>query len=398
VKALFLSAGLAAAGCTASSNDIQIRPLADPGSKLGTNRGLLADATAQLNMGNVGLALEGFRKALREQPDSIAALGGIAACYDAMGRYDLSRLNYEAALAIAPSDPVLLNSFAASLDHQGKRSEAAAVRAEVAELASASEALDRTQAAPDEPVAPVAIAVRQLAPGPTVIQVKGPSVTVALPAARPVEAPRELPIPAPALRRAAVDLPSASAPRLEQLSRMSAASITVALPEASAAQAPLEVPIPAPMLRQVAVDLPQAQGPRLERLSPGVVALITIEQPRVQPRVVARTATSTTVRWVPVATAGVLGRPNIRLLNAARRQGLAARTRGYLLDRGWRKIEIGDATEMRERSIVFYPASRRTTGRSLAAQFGFASAVQRGDVLVVLLGRDAAGRAFQIRG
>ena len=358
IKALFVTAGLAATGCTTSASDIKIRPLADPGSKLGARNGLLADASAQLAIGNVGLAIEGFRKALREQPDSIAALGGLAACYDEMGRYDLSRLNYEAALAIAPTDPVLLNSFAASLERQGKRLEALAVRAEAAQLASAADALDRTQAEAEAPAAPIKVAavapaapirvaaVAQPAPAPVVI---GPSVTVTLPPPRPVEAPRE-------------------------------------------------VPIPAPTLRQVAVDLGQFAGPRLERLSPGVVALITIEQPAVQPKVIARTATSTTVRWVPVSVAGVLGRPNIRLLNAARNQGLAARTRGYLLGRGWRKIEIGDAAQVRARSIVYYPASRRMTGRSLAAQFGFASAVQQGDVLVVLLGRDAAAKGFQIRG
>ena len=347
ITALFVTAGLAATGCTTSASDIKIRPLADPGSKLGARNGLLADASAQLAMGNVGLAIEGFRKALREQPDSIAALGGLAACYDEMGRYDLSRLNYEAALAIAPTYPVLLNSFAASLERQGKRMEALAVRAEAAQLASAADALDRTQAEAEAPAAPIRVAaVAQPAPAPVVI---GPSVTVTLPPPRPVEAPRE-------------------------------------------------VPIPAPTLRQVAVDLGQFAGPRLERLSPGVVALITIEQPAVQPKVIARTATSTTVRWVPVSVAGVLGRPNIRLLNAARNQGLAARTRGYLLGRGWRKIEIGDAAQVRARSIVYYPASRRMTGRSLAAQFGFASAVQQGDVLVVLLGRDAAAKGFQIRG
>jgi hypothetical protein len=358
ITALFVTAGLAATGCTTSASDIKIRPLADPGSKLGARNGLLADASAQLAIGNVGLAIEGFRKALREQPDSIAALGGLAACYDEMGRYDLSRLNYEAALAIAPTDPVLLNSFAASLERQGKRMEALAVRAEAAQLASAADALDRTQAEAEAPAAPIRVAavapaapigvaaVAQPAPAPVVI---GPSVTVTLPPPRPVEAPRE-------------------------------------------------VPIPAPTLRQVAVDLGQFAGPRLERLSPGVVALITIEQPAVQPKVIARTATSTTVRWVPVSVAGVLGRPNIRLLNAARNQGLAARTRGYLLGRGWRKIEIGDAAQVRARSIVYYPASRRMTGRSLAAQFGFASAVQQGDVLVVLLGRDAAAKGFQIRG
>jgi hypothetical protein len=85
-------------------------------------------------------------------------------------------------------------------------------------------------------------------------------------------------------------------------------------------------------------------------------------------------------------------RPNIRILNAAKRQGIAAVTRNVLLDRGWRKIQIGDAAQTRDRSIVFYPASRRTLGRRLAAQFGFASQM-RNDAgpLIVLLGRDASG-------
>ena len=83
-------------------------------------------------------------------------------------------------------------------------------------------------------------------------------------------------------------------------------------------------------------------------------------------------------------------RPNIRLLNAARRQGLAASTRAVLLDRGWRKIAIGDALQTRDRSVVIYPASRRELGVKLAAQFGFRSEVStRVEGVVVLLGRDA---------
>ena len=61
-----------------------------------------------------------------------------------------------------------------------------------------------------------------------------------------------------------------------------------------------------------------------------------------------------------------------------------------LIERGWRKIEIGNASDVRERSVVLYPSSRRNLGRSLAAQFGFpAQAVAGSNVLVVLLGRDA---------
>jgi hypothetical protein len=124
-------------------------------------------------------------------------------------------------------------------------------------------------------------------------------------------------------------------------------------------------------------------------LSPGEVALVTDGRPAWRAQLVAQTRTSTTVRWVPIMTAEA--RPNIQILNAAQHQGLAARTRTVLLDRGWRKIQIGNAADVRERSVVIYPASRRTLGRSLAAQFGFPSQLQgESGVLVVLLGRDAA--------
>ena len=63
-------------------------------------------------------------------------------------------------------------------------------------------------------------------------------------------------------------------------------------------------------------------------------------------------------------------------------------------------IDIGDAGRVRETSLVIYPASRSALGQSLAAQFGIRTVkVAGGDVLVVLLGRDAAGlKAAQRRG
>jgi tetratricopeptide (TPR) repeat protein len=320
IKALLVGVAFAAAGCTSEGGEINVRPLADPGSKL---RPGIGEARAQLALGNVGLALEAFRKVLREQPDSAEAYAGIAACYDAMGRFDIARHNYEAALALAPKDPALLGALAVSLDKQGKRREAASVREEIAGLASAAAALDDGQPDPQAQVA-------NMPPG--------PSITVPLPPARPAAAP------------------------------------TVA--------------IPPPVLADAVVDV--APGPRLERLSSGEVALITMDEPAFKPTIVARTAQSTTVRWVPLREAAAPTRVNVRLLNAARREGIAARTRDYLLARGWRRIEIGDAPDVRASSVVLYPAHRRTIGRSVAAQFGFRSAVdsQSGEV-VVLLGRDA---------
>jgi len=368
-KFLCFAACLGAAGCAAESGELKIRPIADPSAKIRPGADRLADARSQLALGNVGLATEAFRKALREQPDNVDAYVGLAACYDAMGRYDLSRQNYEAALALAPTSPPLLSALAVSLDKQGLREEAAEVRAEVADLAAASAALDRAEV--------------QVESAPVIVKTGAASVTIAMPPA------------AVAAASVTVALPPAAP---------AAASITVALPPARPVVSSVVVPaisLPAPdVAAEARVDVQSAAGPRLERLSLGEVALITANDAVWRPQIVAKTAQSTTVRWVPLRNAAASPRPNIRLLNAARYQGLAARTRNVLLDRGWRLIEIGDASQVRATSLVVYPASRQALGRSLAAQFGFRSAVTgRSDQLVVLLGRDAAAiRSARARG
>ena len=91
IKSLLLVASLAAAGCASEPGTVEVRPIADPGSKLRPGDGLLADAKGQFALGNVGLALEGFRKAARENPDSADAVAGMGLCYDAMGRCDLAQ-------------------------------------------------------------------------------------------------------------------------------------------------------------------------------------------------------------------------------------------------------------------------------------------------------------------
>jgi tetratricopeptide (TPR) repeat protein len=88
------------------------------------------EARAHFALGNVALAAEGFRRALREDPASVDALNGLAACYDRMGRFDLSRTYYEKALALAPGDARLYVNLALSLDLQDKVDEAAALRRE----------------------------------------------------------------------------------------------------------------------------------------------------------------------------------------------------------------------------------------------------------------------------
>ena len=132
-KYLLVSVALLASACASDDGQFNVRAIADPlaaSAKPGTST--MAQARGLLAIGSVGLALEGFHKALREQPDSVEARAGIAACYERMGRYDLARTNYEAALAIAPRNAVLLNTLAAMLTRQGRVGEAAALRAEAA--------------------------------------------------------------------------------------------------------------------------------------------------------------------------------------------------------------------------------------------------------------------------
>lgn len=116
------------------------------------------------------------------------------------------------------------------------------------------------------------------------------------------------------------------------------------------------------------------------------VALVTRPEPRWESRTVARTATSTTVRFDRKPA------PPVRLLNAARVQGLAARTRAYLATRGFAGAHIGDAPAVRQKSAIVYSLTDQPRAERLASQFGFElerrSAPSGG--VTILLGRDAA--------
>jgi hypothetical protein len=116
------------------------------------------------------------------------------------------------------------------------------------------------------------------------------------------------------------------------------------------------------------------------------VALVTRPEPRWEARTVVRTATSTTIKFDRRPAVAVT------LLNAARVQGLAARTQAYLAGRGFAAAKIGDAPVIRKHSAIVYSAADSARAERLAAQFGFAlerrAAAKPG--VVILLGRDAA--------
>lgn len=425
-KFLACTAMLAIAACGGESAKLEIRSMPTPlaqGARSVSFR--VAEGHQQFALGNVALALESYRKASREDPSSIDALAGIAACYDRMGRFDLAGRSYEAALAIEPGNTIVLAMLAASFEQQGKKAEAMAVRDEIQqrlaaargpantapiavasnEVEAAMPAPDLTPAQPEVTSTPLAVSSGNIAPA-AVVAAFAPDEPAKAPAG--VAAPTAVAVTAAAK---AVVLADATPP---------ARSVTISLPKpipvaAPASQAP-EQPLPlpakpsAPIATQVAavplpakparppIALPVAAGraPTLERTSLGEVALITASAPRWASLVVRQDRQSATVRFVPLRQASARF-ASVRLLNAARVRGLAANTRSTLFDRGWRSIAIGDAGAIRARSLVLYPAHRRATALSLARQFGFASAQRAsGREITVLLGRDAAPLARRL--
>ncbi len=362
-------------GCAAPQPDVKVRGIATAPVAAG-----IGEAEAQLALGNVGLALEGFRKVLRDRPDDVRALVGLAHCYERMSRFDLSRRYYESALANVPDDPAVLAEFAASLEQQGKVSQAAAVRAEIEQNAVAAQ-VERAISV-DDGVEPVSLSVetiasagaRRFAPPEVAVanatRLATRTSLLALPVVPLSLEPTEPAVPI-------VVVPTVSRPQV-------ASSVTVRLPPpAEPGRKPVADSRNALAARLVA-ERRKATGPHLERLSLGEVALVTRSEPIWKAAMVKRSAKSATFRWVAV-------RPVARLLNAARVQGLAARARAHLADRGWRRLGIGDANSTRAKTLVLYPAFRRGTAQRLANQFGFTQLKPfNGNEIVVLLGRDAA--------
>jgi hypothetical protein len=124
------------AGCGTDAK-LQVRPVG--AEAVMPVNDLLAQGRADFALNNVALALDQFRRAERLQPTNVSALNGIAACYDRMGRFDLSRLYYEKALALAPTDPKTLHNFELSLAMQGRNNEALALAREMARPATAKQ-------------------------------------------------------------------------------------------------------------------------------------------------------------------------------------------------------------------------------------------------------------------
>jgi len=124
---------IALGGCTTTRHLPTIigRPAAIPESDFAS---ALADAQSMYLQREYGLAIGSFRVAIRLAPDDARGYDGLAACYDMLGRFDLSRRYYELALAFAPVDARIYRNLAQSLRMQGRNAEATAVLAEASAL------------------------------------------------------------------------------------------------------------------------------------------------------------------------------------------------------------------------------------------------------------------------
>lgn len=412
VKAALLVSCLGLAGCATGVKEVKVRAIPDPAAALSRGGDLTALARGEFMIGNVGLALEGFRKAQRANPTDTAPLAGIGDCYAAMGRFDLAQSSYEAALALAPHDRRMLLALATIFEREGQPLRAGAARAdadlelqphpaapmaataprpqapptamEVAAapaLRAASSATPLTAGPPLQIAPPAAVATKSIEPAsrqmaaepvPVPMHASTGSITVELPPARPA-ARLEARVSAPPM------------PPIEDSVPLSS-SVTMILPPAR----------PAPVRRPASGDdrptaVAEASGPRLERLSRGEVALVTTGKPIWRSQSETRMASVSGPRWVALSPASD-GRPNIQVLNAARTQGIAGSARTVLLNRGWRRIAVGDAPAIRQKSVVLYSRNRARLGLSLAAQFGVGARMVERDILVLVLGRDAVDR------
>ena len=445
-KFIASSAAIAVAACGGQQGKLQIRSTPKPLSQIERSvPARIAEARGLLALGNVGLALTSFRIAAREDPNSVDALAGIAASYDQMGRFDLSRRYYESALALAPADRQLLAAFASSLQLQGKTEEALSVRQEIAARLAAASALDTAPVADEVQVAaaeptkpaptPVATPAKVAPPVPVTAVPEAEAATPPQPKPRTAPKPIERPEirvaalepqakPAPALKPAPVVKPAALGPTVTvklpparkvtepPVPLMVKRDFTPSVPSVVTGQIPAHQPAPveipqefahAALLRPIEERIPEPAvvtelGPRIERVSMGEIALITVPRPTWKPTTVAVSQRATKVRFVPLRQAN-LQPAKVRLLNAARVNRLAARTRHFLNARGWRGLAIGNASTTRTRSVILYPAKQRAAAQRLSAQFGFPlSRRASGSHIVVLLGSDAARlRALQPR-
>lgn len=174
-----------------SSHQIAVRAKPAPANMVVPDGNALTQGRMLFERGEFALAADAFRKAVRQNPENADAYNGLAASYDNLGRYDLSRRYYELALARAPEDGRILRNLARSMLGQGDRLAARKLFAEAAALDGARETGAAAHPTP-EPIQAAQAIVPEQAP----YHSGQGTVTIAL-APEPAQITIDLPAPEP---------------------------------------------------------------------------------------------------------------------------------------------------------------------------------------------------------
>jgi len=155
---------LAANACSTAQLQVSL-----PAGTLISGNATLARAELFLDKADYGLAIDEYRKVLRDTPDSTAAIQGLAICYDRLQRFDLSDRYFQEALALSPRDQGVYLAYAASLRSQGRTDDAAHLSADMQLMLAANEPPSDTQTPVAASPRSVDTAALALPPAPTVI-------------------------------------------------------------------------------------------------------------------------------------------------------------------------------------------------------------------------------------
>lgn len=147
LKMAALASCLASIGCTATPQ-LSIKPVQRGASS--PTGDAYAEAKRQLEAGNMALAVDGFRRAVRQSPESADALNGLAVAYDNLGRFDLSRRFYELALAADPTSAKVRHNMEVSRRMQGLTEQPQAVTVQAAPIEAKPEGVHLERTSPQE--------------------------------------------------------------------------------------------------------------------------------------------------------------------------------------------------------------------------------------------------------
>jgi tetratricopeptide (TPR) repeat protein len=119
-----VTAGLMLSGCA-----LDLIGWNTAGTQHETVAAVTASATLEMarsayNNGNYGIAISHLERELADRPESIAALNGLGAAYDQIGRFEVAQRYYFRALELAPDPTATLANLGYSNQLQGKPGEA----------------------------------------------------------------------------------------------------------------------------------------------------------------------------------------------------------------------------------------------------------------------------------